>query len=64
MEVLGEVLDAIRSRARTQGITVALDGDRVILTGRVRSFYLKQLAQAEAAVRLVGHEIVNEIVVR
>lgn len=42
-------------------VEVSLDGDKVVLTGTVRSFYVKQLAQE--TLRPLGRKIVNELTV-
>jgi osmotically-inducible protein OsmY len=42
-------------------VTVKLDGQRVILSGTVRSFYMKQVAQETARLNGNGFMVVNHI---
>jgi hypothetical protein len=56
-----------RIQARTHGqvreLRVELADEQVVLSGRARTYYAKQLAQHGAMDAIDGHTIVNRIVV-
>lgn len=47
--------------AELRRVSVEQDGDRVLLAGRVRSFYAKQMAQETIRGAARGLHIVNEL---
>ena len=45
------------------GVTVEVDDDRILLTGTVPSYFMKQMAQEAARRACAGRRVYNELVV-
>ena len=63
--VLSQAADALKHSPHPalRGLHIEQVEDRIILRGRVSSFYLKQLAQETVMALHAGKEIVNEVTV-
>lgn len=59
MRVEGLLRQSPHSEVRK--LRVSIQDNHIILTGRVRSFYMKQMAQEALRGHTNGHEVVNEI---
>ncbi|MBX6311944.1 MAG: BON domain-containing protein [Isosphaeraceae bacterium] len=53
-----------RTHGRVRDLRVVLEGQKVVIRGRVSSYYMKQLAQHGALDALGGQRLINEIQVR
>jgi len=64
-ERASSILSKIQARTHGQvrGLRVELADEQVVIEGQARTYYAKQLAQHGAMDFLIGHTIVNRIVV-